>query len=151
MHTRGVIASAKFSRTSERAARERGMTAPLPVQLALGLRSLVLVDDEAEMRRRFAYALRAAMSQKGWKGPDLARAIHRDASTVNRWVEEKSLPNIMVTKDLAEALEVRPEFLFDPPPVPDYPLSQYLVERAAAPAVAEGARRARQRRGGEGQ
>lgn len=108
-------------------AQARPVAASLPVQLALGLRSLALMDGDAEMRRRFAYALRAAMAAKGWKSPDLARAIGRDASTVGRWVDEKTLPNILVTKDLARALGVRPDLLFDPPPVPEYPLDDYLI------------------------
>lgn len=99
------------------------------------------------MRRRFAYALRAAMARKGWKAPDLARAIHRDASTVDRWVNEKSVPSLLVTKELAGALSVRAEFLYDPPPVPEYPLAEYLVdealEQAASAGFAEGRRRVR--------
>jgi len=96
------------------------------------------------MRRRFAFALRAAMAAKGWKAPDLAREIHRDPSTVSRWVDEKGLPNILVTKDLAAALGVRPELLFDPPAVPDYPLSEYLVRGEVAAGLEEGIERDRQ-------
>jgi transcriptional regulator with XRE-family HTH domain len=116
--------------------------------LALGLRSLALVDTDAEMRRRLAYALNAAMLAKGWKSPDLAKAIGRDASTVSRWANGDSVPNLLMTKALAEALEVRPEFLFDPPPVPDYPLSEYLIRQATESGLDEGIRRARRRRAG---
>ena len=142
MHTRGVIASPKYGRSLAFGSQPGGATAAIPVQLALGLRSLVLMEGDAEMQRRFAYALRAAMVQKGWKAPDLAKAIKRDASTVDRWVNEKSLPNILVTKQLAGALGVKPEFLFDPPPVPAYPLAEYLVDQAVASGVEEGRRRA---------
>lgn len=86
------------------------------------------------------------MAAKGWKPPDLARAIGRDPSTVNRWVNGESVPSLLVTKALAQALEVKPEFLFDPPPVPDYPLSEYLVREVGAEALQEGAQRARRRR-----
>jgi transcriptional regulator with XRE-family HTH domain len=120
--------------------------APLPVQLAFGLRSLVLMDGDTEMQRRLAYAIRAAMTAKSWKAPDLARAINRDPSTVTRWVNGDSVPNLLMVKVLAVALDVRPEFLFDPPPVPDYPLSEYLVHEAGHSAVAEGEARARRRR-----
>lgn len=122
------------------------MPATLPVQLALGLRSLALVDGDAEMQRRLAYAIRAAMTAKGWKPPDLARALNRDPSTVTRWVNGESVPNLLMTKPLADALEVRPEFLLDPPPVPEYPLSEYLVREAGAQAVAEGVQQGRRRR-----
>lgn len=122
--------------------------APVPVQLALGLRSLVLVDEDADMRRRFAYALNAAMLVKAWKAPDLAKAIHRDASTVTRWAKGESVPSLFLVKPIAAALEVRPELLFDPPPVPEYPLSEYLVRQATEDAVTEGAVRARRRRAG---
>lgn len=149
MHTRGVIASPKLSGTFAAEPQSYARVASVPVQLALGLRSLVLVDNEAEMRRRFAYALRAALSQKGWSGPQLADALHVDASTVSRWVGEKSVPSILWTKRLAEKLSVRPEFLFDPPPVPEYPLSEYLIREATDGAVDEGVRRARRRRAAE--
>lgn len=118
----------------------------LPVQLALGLRSLGLVDTDAEMQRRLAYAIRAAMAAKGWKAPDLARVLKRDASTVSRWVNGESVPNLLMTKALAHALDVRAELLYDPPPVPDYPLSEYLVRQEAAAGVEEGIGRARRRR-----
>jgi transcriptional regulator with XRE-family HTH domain len=140
MHTRGVIATTKLSGTLALQPRDGGGAASIPVQLAFGLRSLTLVDDDAEMQRRFAYALRAAMAQKGWKAPDLAKAIKRDASTVSRWIDEKSLPNILVTKQLAGALGVRPEFLFDPPQVPEYPLREYLIPQADAERAVDLAR-----------
>ena len=106
------------------------MPASVHVQLALGLRSLVVVDSDTEMRRRFAYALNAAMARRLWKAPDLAKAIGRDASTVSRWANGDSLPNLLMVRPLADALKVRPEFLFDPPEVPEYPLDRYLLEAA---------------------
>ena len=124
----------------------RAIPAVLPVQLALGLRSLGLVDTDAEMQRRLAYAIRAAMAEKSWKPPDLARALKRDPSTVNRWVNGESVPNMLMTKALAEALGVRPELLFDPPPVPDYPLTEYLVRREGVAGVEQGIERSRRRR-----
>ena len=116
------------------------------VQLSLGLRSLALVDSDAEMRRRFAYALRAAMAAKDWKVPDLARALGRDPGTVDRWANGRAVPNLFHVKAIAEALGVRPELLYDPPPVPDYPLSEYLVQQEAAVGVSEGLQRARRQR-----
>ena len=86
------------------------------------------------------------MTRKGWKPPDLARAVGRDPSTVTRWANGDSVPNLLMTKALAQALGVKPEFLFDPPPLPEYPLSEYLIREAAPGAVEEGARVARQRR-----
>jgi len=116
----------------------------VPVQLALGLRSLVLVDEDVEMRRRFAYALNAAMIEKRWKAPDLAKAIKRDASTVTRWAKGESVPSLFLVKPIADALDVAPRLLFDPPPVPDYPLADYLVSQEVAEGLQEGRRRARQ-------
>lgn len=136
----------KFQGLSPIIAHRRALPATIPVQLALGLRSLGLVDADAELQRRLAYAIRAAMTAKGWKPPDLARELRRDPSTVNRWVNGESVPNLLMTKALAAALEVKPEFLFDPPPVPDYPLSEYLIREAGVAAVAEGTQRARRRR-----
>lgn len=118
----------------------------MPVQLALGLSSLALVDSDAEMRRRLGFAITAAMTAKGWKAPDLARAIKRDASTVDRWANGETAPNVFMVKTIAEALGVKPELIYDPPPVPDYPLSEYLVRQETEQAVSEGASRARRQR-----
>jgi transcriptional regulator with XRE-family HTH domain len=104
--------------------------------------TLTGVDADREIQRRFAYALRAAMAEKGWSSPELARQIGRDPSTVSRWVNGDSVPSLLVLKALADALEVRPDFLFDPPEVPAYPIAEYLVRRAADAGVEEGARRA---------
>lgn len=146
MHTRGVDAIGKFGRTSYASPLVVPPVATIPVQLALGLRSLVPVNNDADAQRRFAYALRAAMGRKGWKAPDLARAIGRDASTVSRWIDEKSVPNLLMVKALAGALGVTPAFLFDPPPVPDYPLADYLIDDAVASGAEEGRRRSQEQR-----
>lgn len=140
-----MIAIAKFAGFSAARPDDRHTTASLPVQLGLGLSSLVLVDSDAVLQQRLAYAIRAAMASKDWKAPDLAKALRRDASTVTRWANGESVPNLLMTKPLAEALGVRPELLFDPPPVPDYPLAEYLVQEAIASGVEEGLRRARTR------
>ena len=101
------------------------------------------------MQARLAYAIRAALAAKGWKPPDLARAIGRDASTTARWADGASVPNLLMLKPIAAALGVKPEFLYDPPPVPVYPLSEFLVRQATEEGVAEGAApRPRRRRAG---
>jgi len=43
-----------------------------------------------------------------------------------------------MTKPLAKALGVAPEFLLDPPAVPDYRPSEYLVRQARAEGLEEG-------------
>ncbi len=116
------------------------------VQLALGLRSLIPMEGEADLQRRFAYAVSAAMAAKGWKPPDLAKALGMHPTAVGRWVKGETLPNILTVKPLAKALSVRPEFLYDPPPIPDYPLSEYLVREASATGTEEGIAAARPRR-----
>ena len=98
------------------------------------------------MQQRLAYAIRAALSVKGWKPPDLARAMKRDPSTTARWADGSSVPSLLVLKELAAALSVRPEFLYDPPPIPEYPLSEYLVREATAAGMEEGIAAARPRR-----
>src|SRR5690349_10149216 len=88
---------------------------------------LVVVDD-ATMQERLAYAIRAAMERRGIESArELARRMGRDATTVNRWVTGKSVPNALVIRPLADALGVKVEYLVDPPPVPEYPLEAYLV------------------------
>lgn len=98
------------------------------------------------MRRRFAYALNSAMARRGWKAPDLAKEIGRDASTVARWANGETVPNILSVKPLSGALGVRPEFLYDPLPVPEYPIEDYLLA-AADSGASEAHLRATTRRG----
>jgi transcriptional regulator with XRE-family HTH domain len=127
---------------------------PLLFSSPSGCVAFAIVDTDTEMRARFAYivaylrrhgnraiALNSAMGRKGWKAPDLAKAIHRDASTVSRWVNGEGVPNLFMVKPIADALEVRAELLFDPPPIPEYPLERYLVD-AGESGAEEGRRRA---------
>lgn len=136
------MAIAKFGGIPAARAPTRGAVAIVPVQLALGLRSLALVDDDAEMRRRFAFALNTYMRAKGWKAPDLAKAIKRDASTVSRWTKAESVPSIFLVKPIADALSIPARLLFDPPPVPEYPPAEYLIPEADAQRAADLARAA---------
>ena len=55
------------------------------------------------------------------------------------------MPDILTTKELAKALGVKPEFLFDPPAVPPYPFDEYLVSEATAAGTEEGIQKSRRR------
>lgn len=78
--------------------------------------------------------------------PKLARVIGKNAETVRRWRDGETVPNVLEIAPLAEALGVDPIYLVNPPPVPDYPLDEYLVRETIADAVAEGIDRAQLRR-----
>jgi ribosome-binding protein aMBF1 (putative translation factor) len=59
------------------------------------------VVDDAVMQERLAYAIRAAMAKRGIvSARDLARRMNRDATTVNRWITGKSVPNALVIRPL---------------------------------------------------
>jgi transcriptional regulator with XRE-family HTH domain len=91
--------------------------------------TLRVVVTDAEMKDRLAYAIRAAMAAHEPKltPPELAKRVKRDPSTVLRWVDGESVPNLLMTLALANALGVKPELLYDPPPVPPYPLADYVL------------------------
>lgn len=96
------------------------------------------------MQQRLGFALRASLAEKGWKPPDLARALGKDPSTVARWCNGESVPNLFMVRPIAEALGVPADFIYDPPAVPEYPISlEYLVRKATAEGVEEGLQRAR--------
>lgn len=120
----------------------------MAVQLSLGLRSLQSVENDAEKQRRLAFAITAALTEKGWGHADLARALGISKATAGRWAKGDTVPNLLWAKPLADALEVRPELLMEPPPVPvtDYPLSEYLVRRATEQGAADAEARAPRRR-----
>lgn len=108
--------------------------------------SLWAVEDDAEQRERFAYALREAMRAAKLTPPKLAARLDVAPKTVNRWLNGQALPNVMMVRPLADALDVRPELIYDPPDRPDYPLSEYLLRRAGEAGVEEGLRHARRPR-----
>jgi hypothetical protein len=56
--------------------------------------------------------------------------------------DSRGVPTLLMTKPLAKALGVAPEFLLDPPAVPDYRPSEYLVRQARAEGLEEGVWRA---------
>lgn len=100
---------------------------------------------EEERQERLAYALTEIMRRKGMSARALARAMGKDPATVNRWAKGQAAPSILVARDLADALGVRVELLIDPPAIPEYPLSEYLLREAAESGIDEGLRRDRQR------
>lgn len=105
--------------------------------------STVGVVDDAVMQDRLAYAIRAAMARRGIESArELARRMHRDPTTVNRWVTGKSVPSALAIRPLADALGVKVEYLVDPPVVPTYPVDDYLIPEEEAQGQAELVRRA---------
>jgi transcriptional regulator with XRE-family HTH domain len=102
---------------------------------------------EQEQRDRFSYALRAAMTRRKASGRALAAALRIDARHIAKWRRGESLPNLYESQALAAALRVREALFKEPPevpvmpPVPHYPLDEYLLEAADSGAV-EGHHRA---------
>lgn len=80
------------------------------------------------MQARLGYAVRAAMIARHMSASELARAVRRDPSTVTRWMNGETVPNVLILKQLADALRVKPELFYDPPPLPDYPIDEYLLD-----------------------
>jgi transcriptional regulator with XRE-family HTH domain len=100
--------------------------------------TLRAVVSDAEMKDRLGYAIRAAMAAHVPKltPPELAKLVKRDPSTVLKWADGESVPNLLMTLPLANALGVKPELLYDPPPVPPYPLAEYVLPSDAEVAHA---------------
>lgn len=107
------------------------------------------VLPDSERRQRLAFAIRAAMGKR--TAQDVAEAIQpkRSKETIGRWARGDTVPSALDIAPLAEVLGVRPELLIDPPALPTYPLSEYLVEQTVEAAMAEGKRRARRPRAAE--
>lgn len=94
---------------------------------------------DAEMKQRFGFAIRVALANKGWKPPDLARAMGVDPSTADRWASGDSVPSLFSIPPLSENLGVPPEYLYAPDPIPSYPISlDALIKRATAEGLEEG-------------
>lgn len=104
------------------------------------------VTEDMLQKERLAYAIRYAMQKKKLSAPEVAARIGRSTITVGRWVRGETAPSLLDVTPLANALGVRPEYLFDPPEIPEYPIDQYLVEDAVQAGVEEGERRAARQR-----
>ena len=112
----------------------------LPVARSGGGSTFGAMTD-AERRDRLAFAIRTAMGKR--TAQDVAQAMEpkKSKETVARWARGDTVPSALDVGPLARALGVRVELLVDPPSVPTYPLSEYLLD-AAASGVEEGLRRA---------
>lgn len=100
---------------------------------------LRLVVTDAELKQRFGFAIRVALANKGWKPPDLARALGVDPSTADRWASGESVPSLLLVPALSQNLDVPPDYLYEPKEVPDYPISlEGLIRRASAEGTEEG-------------
>lgn len=105
--------------------------------------SLHVVTDDKDAGTRLAYAIREAMRAADLTPPKLAAKLTVDPKTVNRWINGETVPNALTIRPLADALGVSPMLFVDPPPVPEYPLAEYLVRQATQDGLEEGLRRAR--------
>lgn len=94
---------------------------------------------------RLSYALQYAMDRKKLSPPQLARLIGKAPSTINRWLAGTSAPSLLDLVPLADALGVDPRLFVDPPPIPEYPIEQYLVRESVEAGIEEGTRRALER------
>lgn len=83
------------------------------------------------------------MEAAGLTPPKLAARLDVAPKTVNRWVNGEAVPSALSIRPLADALGVSPMLFVDPPPVPEYPLAEYLVRQATQEGQEEGLRRAR--------
>lgn len=108
--------------------------------------SLYLVTSDKDREKRLARAIQEAMDAAKLTPPKLAVKLGVVPKTVNRWVNGEAVPSALSIRPLADALGVSPMLFVDPPPVPDYPISEYLVRSATAEALDEAVRPERQRR-----
>lgn len=108
---------------------------------------LRLVVTDAEMRQRFGFAIRVALANRGWSPADLAREMGVDKSTTLRWASGDGVPNLLQVGPLSEKLGVEPKYLYDPDPIPAYPISlEGLVRKATAEGLEQGLRPQRRRK-----
>lgn len=91
----------------------------------------IVAMDEGERKRRFAFALDAAMAVREINDDELARLVNRSMTTVGRWRRADTSPNRLDAEALGEALGVSADYFLSPPPLPTYPVDEYLVGQAA--------------------
>ncbi len=112
------------------------------------------MEDEGIRGRRLAYAIAEAIEHVARERAEepaetvrwLAPLVGVSDRTVKRWTTGDAIPDALKLVPLAQHLGVNAMLFVDPPEVPSYPLSEYLVERTAREGVAEGLRRSRRAR-----
>lgn len=118
--------------------------ARLPYRRMLGgVNTRAVTNGEMERRQRLAFAIGEAMRQQKLTPPAVAQAIGRSPETIRRWMNAENVPSALDVGPLAAALGVDPSYLVDPPPVPEYPLDEYLVTRTTEEGVQRGLARSR--------
>lgn len=85
-----------------------------------------------EGRRRFAFAFRYVMQERGIDAAELARRMEKSPNTIARWNRGETLPNVIDIGVMSEILAVDPVLFVNPPPVPEYPLEDYLTDEGKA-------------------
>lgn len=95
-----------------------------------------------ERKDRLAYAITEAMRRRGLTPPRVAAAMGKNADTIRRWRDGETVPSAIDVAPLAEALGVRVDYLVTPPPIPAYPIEEFLVAETVEDALAEGIDRA---------
>ena len=117
-----------------------------------GPRLRVVEEDDTgagpRLARAIAEAIAAKAKTRGLDVPaytkELAPVMSVSTKTVSRWMSGEAVPDALQLRPLADALGVSPMLFVDPPPVPEYPLAEYLVREATQEGVEEGLRRGRQ-------
>lgn len=112
---------------------------------------LRVVEGQDDAGKRLARAIQeavdAAARRREEQTPDtvrwLAPLVSVSTKTVSRWMNGEAVPDALQLRPLADALGVSPMLFVDPPPVPEYPLAEYLVRQATQEGQEEGLRRAR--------
>ena len=67
----------------------------------------------------FGDKLRAALEQKELQQVDFAKKMNVSKSSINNYVTNRELPNILLVKDMAEELGVSVDYLLDYQPTPE--------------------------------
>lgn len=104
-------------------------------------------DTGKRLARAIQEAVDAAAKRREETAPDtvrwLAPQVSVSTKTVTRWMNGEAVPDALQLRPLADALGVSPMLFVDPPPVPEYPLAEYLVRSTTQEGVEEGLQRAR--------
>lgn len=112
------------------------------------------MEDEGVRGRRLAYAIAEAVEHVARERDEepaetmrwLAPLVGVSDRTVKRWTTGDAVPDALKLVPLAQHLGVNAMLFVDPPEVPEYPLSSYLVAQAGAEGLVEGQARARRPR-----
>ena len=94
-----------------------------------GAFTVPIVQRDADIKARLAFAIRSAREQVGLSRPQLGAMVGVGRGAVLAWEKGDSVPSLLNLGALCDALQVDADLFAHPPEIPENPVARYRLER----------------------